>query len=721
MKFPKFTTKQILLASFAFGMVGAISFCAMKYMYTSDATMDGFRPGNIMSDYVMGNYNTMNESQIQAFLNSKNSCNKSVSGGGYIGAGNDYGVTYNYGATYGDKYYHYHADGGHYICLKNERFNSKTAAHIIYRAAQDYRINPQVLLVLLQKEQSLITDQWPNTNYQYRSATGYGCPDTRACISDYYGFENQIRNAADLFRTVLDNDYNPYHSGRTAYVQYNPNAACGGSNVYIENRATAALYRYTPYQPGGSGGCAAYGNRNFYDYFTDWFGDTRTTLGTDASIVEGDYIIAAKNNLNKALDINGNTTNGTNVQLWDRHNGINQRWHISFDSTTGYYTIINPNSGRALDVNGAISDSGTNIQIWDRNSSCAQQWKLIETSENDIIFTSACSSSVALDIQGGSMNNGTNIEIWTSHNGSNQKWQLIPADTIDEGMYVIPTKLDTNKTVDVNGGFTANGTNVQLWSKHGGAAQKWNITYDKNTGYYTLVNPNSGKALDVNGAVKADGTNIQIWDRNSSCAQKWRIIKRSDDLATLISSCSHSKVLDLNGLSTKDGNNISLWKFNDGDNQQWKFELISSIQEGNYVITPQNNPNIALDVYGAYKSEGTNIQIWERHNGAAQLWNIIYDYSTNLYTFINPNSGKALDANGATSVNGTNIQIWGRNSSCAQKWKIIKVDNSYSFQSSCSSGSQVIEILNNNLNSGTNVQIWENYKQPNQLWQLNKV
>jgi uncharacterized protein with LGFP repeats len=53
--------------------------------------------------------------------------------------------------------------------------------------------------------------------------------------------------------------------------------------VFIYNQATAGLYNYTPYQPNaaalragyGSGDdCSAYGNRNFYSYFTDWFGST---------------------------------------------------------------------------------------------------------------------------------------------------------------------------------------------------------------------------------------------------------------------------------------------------------------------------------------------------------------------------------------------------------------------------------------------------------------
>ena len=69
----------------------------------------------------------------------------------------------------------------------------------------------------------------------------------------------------------------------TIIYNINPSASCGGNVVYIQNRATQALYNYTPYQPnqatldadmGVTVPCGAYGNINFYRYFTSWFGNT---------------------------------------------------------------------------------------------------------------------------------------------------------------------------------------------------------------------------------------------------------------------------------------------------------------------------------------------------------------------------------------------------------------------------------------------------------------
>ncbi len=72
-----------------------------------------------------------------------------------------------------------------------------------------------------------------------------GVPILPLVIQKYYGFKNQVRNAAALFRDVLDRGYSRYPENRSGvYVQFSPNASCGSSEVYIENRATAALYRY---------------------------------------------------------------------------------------------------------------------------------------------------------------------------------------------------------------------------------------------------------------------------------------------------------------------------------------------------------------------------------------------------------------------------------------------------------------------------------------------
>ncbi|MFP3465224.1 hypothetical protein [Leifsonia sp. SIMBA_070] len=156
---------------------------------------------------------------------------------------------------------------------RNER-----ASSIIARVAKACTVSPRVLLVLLQKEQSLLTA--PSAS-GYQRATGYACPDTAECDKRYFGFFNQVYRAAWQFReyTVHPGDWRYKIGGNS--IQYHPDAACGASTVTILNQATANLYNYTPYQPndetlkapkGPGGACSAYGNLNFSRLYSAWFG-----------------------------------------------------------------------------------------------------------------------------------------------------------------------------------------------------------------------------------------------------------------------------------------------------------------------------------------------------------------------------------------------------------------------------------------------------------------
>lgn len=251
-----------------------------------------FRAGNIIGDSIFFNNTSMSVDQIQAFLNAKvpicDTWGTQTHSSGQTRA--------QYGASRGNP--------APYTCLKDYRQDTpsrvaenglcdiysggnKSSAQIIYDVAQACGINPQVLLVLLQKEQSLVTDDWP-WNIQYRSATGFGCPDTAPCDSEYYGFFNQVYNAGRIYKKYARDaaNYN-YRAGRNNNILFNPNVACGSSSVYIENQATAGLYVYTPYQPnaaalnnlyGTGDSCSAYGNRNFWRMFNDWFGSTQSSF-----------------------------------------------------------------------------------------------------------------------------------------------------------------------------------------------------------------------------------------------------------------------------------------------------------------------------------------------------------------------------------------------------------------------------------------------------------
>lgn len=224
-----------------------------------------FRAGMIISDAEFNNSGSMTASQVQTFLNQRApSCVPSGTG---LPCLKDFRqTTPNRAAT---------ARCAAYTGAANE-----TAATIIKKVGTACGINPKVLLVLLQKEQSLVTASGTAlTPRKYQIATGFGCPDTAACDDAYYGFFNQVYNASSQFKRYAQNPYGYAHvAGRTQSIRLHPNAACGSVTVRIENQATASLYNYTPYTPnsallaGSPDGCSSYGNFNFAKFYDDWFG-----------------------------------------------------------------------------------------------------------------------------------------------------------------------------------------------------------------------------------------------------------------------------------------------------------------------------------------------------------------------------------------------------------------------------------------------------------------
>jgi hypothetical protein len=248
-----------------------------------------FNAARIIDDPIFFDSNRMGVNDVQNFLNSKVPvCDTNGTQMRGSQTRRDYAASQGVSTPFTClKDYHQDTQGkpGDQYC-RGLGGGNKSAAQIIQDVANVCSVSPMVLITLLQKEQSLVTDDWP-WPIQYRSATGFGCPDTAPCDADYYGFFNQVYAAARQFqRYAQQPQLFGYRAGRSNYIQFNPNAGCSGTGVTISGNSTAGLYNYTPYQPntaalnnlyGTGDGCSAYGNRNFWRLYSDWFGSPVTS------------------------------------------------------------------------------------------------------------------------------------------------------------------------------------------------------------------------------------------------------------------------------------------------------------------------------------------------------------------------------------------------------------------------------------------------------------
>jgi len=254
----------------AVGVSGLVASPAPAEAAAGALSGSAFQPGNIISDDAFYDSNGMSQEEIQAFLDEKiGTCTNSN--------------CLNIKRT--DTFDRPADTRG--ICAAYTGAAGELAAAIIFKVQRACGISARVLLVTLQKEQSLVTSTGPSDSRLSR-AMGYGCPDSAGgeCDARFYGLYNQLYMAAWQFkRYSTPTPWGRYQPG-TIEILYHPNTACGTQTVNIVNDATAALYNYTPYTPnaaalanlrGTGNSCSSYGNRNFWVFYNDWFGDPLVT------------------------------------------------------------------------------------------------------------------------------------------------------------------------------------------------------------------------------------------------------------------------------------------------------------------------------------------------------------------------------------------------------------------------------------------------------------
>ncbi len=303
-----------------------VTLTAISIWLPGNANAATYDNNRIIDDSVFNQTNSMGAAQIDAFLNSfPNSCISPNSGfAALVPNGYRPSVGYSYGSY-------------------------TTAGNVIATSAQTYGINPRVLLVTLQKEQSLVAGRANYCNngdeHKYAAAVGYGCPDggTRynytnvnlysrngavhstvgpTCVNSAAkaGFSQQVIRAAWLLKfgqqrakgnigwAVVQGPWDNTDDPETCYggpmtkgswrvcpsgptIFYDGLKTIDGVAVRMATGATAALYWYTPH---------FHGNQNFFNTYVDWFGlpyanDTDTPHPNGTVISDGARVYLVEN------------------------------------------------------------------------------------------------------------------------------------------------------------------------------------------------------------------------------------------------------------------------------------------------------------------------------------------------------------------------------------------------------------------------------------------
>ena len=403
------------------------------------------------------------------------------------------------------------------------------------------------------------------------------------------------------------------------------------------------------------------------------------------TVDDGVYSILAKSDLSKALDVaGGSASDGANIQMWSSNGTAAQRFRFEC-GTDGFYTVTNLRSGKVLDVSNSNLVPGTNVQQWSPNGSDAQKWAVRDNGDGS--YSLVCKANgLALDADGSV--NGSNVQSWSIDADRSQSFVLDaakPSRTIADGDYVVSSALRGSKVLDVAGGSSSNGAQVQTYESNMTPAQTFRFTYDDETGLYEIVNAGSGKALDASDGKTSNGTKVQQWDSNGTMAQRWSVVADGDGFK-VCSAIDPSQVLDVAGASTSNGARVQLYASNGTAAQRFyvnsvAHENVSTCEDlgldGWYEIVPVGSDSVCMDVSNASCDNGTKIQLWNRNQSLAQTFK--FEYSDGYYKIISANSGKAIELKNGSVVPDVIAQQVEKAENGAQQFSIFQnPDGSYS-------------------------------------------
>lgn len=127
-------------------------------------------------------------------------------------------------------------------------------------------------------------------------------------------------------------------------------------------------------------------------------------------------------------------------------------------------------SNRCVEVAAVSKDNGANVQLWDNNGVTGQIWKFAEESEGVYRIKNAYSNKY-LSLDSSHKNEeGANVLQLSSSGGDDQLWR---AEVYNNKLMFI--NVHSNYVLDCYGGYSDNGTNIQVWSRNNGKGQLFEL------------------------------------------------------------------------------------------------------------------------------------------------------------------------------------------------------------------------------------------------------
>ena len=164
-----------------------------------------------------------------------------------------------------------------------------------------------------------------------------------------------------------------------------------------------------------------------------------------------------------------------------------------------------------------VVDDYTSVRLYSENYMWEQLWYFERQSDRSYKITNVGTGKL-LDVSAGAKDNGTDVCVWSDYNGDNQRWYLVEVN----GNYVLHPKHAPEMALDVNGGSTADGANIQIYQTNNSAAQIFTL--------YRYGNKPSNPELTSSGTIYNAGESITVsWNPCAFAHNYWIDVWHNDN------------------------------------------------------------------------------------------------------------------------------------------------------------------------------------------------
>ncbi len=270
---------------------------------------------------------------------------------------------------------------------------------------------------------------------------------------------------------------------------------------------------------------------------------------------------------------------------------------------------------------------------------------------------------------------------------------LADTDLLADVSYKITSRFN-GLSLDVYGGRTEDGANVQQWGYTSGKSnEEWRICNAGN-GYVKIFS-----MKDESFALTANNGNIEIAKYTGADNQLFKLVQKRGSYGIVSKSSGDKSGLDVFEWSEEAGGNIAEYEYWGGDCQLWNLTPTrANVTDGNYVIKSVNSGNfLSLDSNNSVIQDSTPT-VWSISNNA------------NNYEISAENGTMGF----ATAENGTDVALV-NNSSAFSIY--ANADGSYAITDS-GNNHKSLDVYGISKDAGANICLWDYWGGDGQKWVL---